>query len=42
MCRPAGKSPAANRAMWGDYHALELALLLQRMGQRKRYYTFFI
>jgi hypothetical protein len=27
--------------MWGDYHVRELALLLQRMAERKSYYTFF-
>jgi len=27
--------------MWGDYHALELALLLQREAQGQPYLTFF-
>jgi len=26
--------------MWGDYHLLELALLIQRLGRRE-YLTFF-
>jgi len=26
--------------MWGDYHAVELALLIQRLAENK-YYTFF-
>jgi hypothetical protein len=27
--------------MWGDYHARELALYLQRIIENKPYYTFF-
>jgi len=27
--------------MWGDYHARECALYLQRVIERKPYYTFF-
>ena len=27
--------------MWGDYHAVELAVLLQRMSDAKPYLTFF-
>lgn len=34
------KVPCGESSMWGDYHTLELALLLQRLGQGK-YYTFF-
>jgi hypothetical protein len=34
------KVPCGEACMWGDYHARELALLLQRMADGK-YYTFF-
>ncbi len=34
------KVPCGESSMWGDYHALELALLLQRLADGK-YYTFF-
>jgi hypothetical protein len=27
--------------MWGDYHVRELALMIQRMAERKPPYTFF-
>lgn len=38
---PAGrKVPCGESSMWGDYHAMELALLIQRMAEGK-YYTFF-
>lgn len=29
-------------SMWGDYHALELALLLYRMAKKEAYYRFFL
>jgi hypothetical protein len=32
--------PCGESSMWGDYHALELALLIQRLAEGK-YYTFF-
>jgi hypothetical protein len=39
---PAGrKIPCGESSLWGDYHALELALLLQREAQGKPYITFF-
>lgn len=40
---PAGsKIPAGEASMWGDYHLLELGLLLHRMNDAKQpYYTFF-
>jgi len=39
---PAGKKvPCGESSMWGDYHALELALLLQRMKKNGRYLTFY-
>jgi hypothetical protein len=38
---PAGrKVPCGESSMWGDYHALELGLLIHRMAAG-RYYTFF-
>jgi len=38
---PKGRSvPCGESSMWGDYHALELALLIQRLAEG-RYYTFF-
>ena len=39
---PGRKIPCGESCMWGDYHLLELGLLLQRMAGRKRYYTFFV
>jgi hypothetical protein len=27
--------------MWGDYHLLELALLIRRLASDETYYTFF-
>lgn len=39
---PAGsKIPKGESSMWGDYHARELALYLQRLAQGGTYYTFF-
>ena len=39
---PAGsKIPLGESSMWGDYHARELALYLQRIIENKPYYTFF-
>ena len=39
---PAGsKSPHGESSMWGDYHLLELGLLLKRMATGKPYLTFF-
>ena len=39
---PSGqKSPSGESSMWGDYHAIELALLLQRELNDKPYLTFF-
>ena len=34
------KVPCGESSMWGDYHAVELALLLSRLAEG-RYYTFF-
>jgi hypothetical protein len=35
------KIPNGESSMWGDYHARELALYLQRMINKEKYYTFF-
>jgi unsaturated chondroitin disaccharide hydrolase len=38
---PKGRSvPCGESSLWGDYHAMELALLIQRLAEEK-YYTFF-
>ena len=37
---PGRKIPCGEASMWGDYHAIELALLIKRMAEG-RYYTFF-
>jgi len=37
---PGAKIPQGESSMWGDYHMLELGLLLHRLGQGE-YYTFF-
>jgi unsaturated chondroitin disaccharide hydrolase len=39
---PAGsKIPLGESSMWGDYHAREAALYVQRLAEDKPYYTFF-
>ena len=35
------KIPNGESSMWGDYHARELALYLQRIINNEKYYTFF-
>lgn len=35
------KIPSGEACMWGDYHALELGLYLQRLIENKPYLTFF-
>ncbi|GAT33119.1 glycosyl Hydrolase Family 88 [Terrimicrobium sacchariphilum] len=35
------KIPLGESSMWGDYHARELAIYLQRIIENKPYYTFF-
>ncbi len=35
------KIPRGESSMWGDYHARELALLIQRLAKNDPYYTFF-
>ena len=38
---PGQKVPNGESSMWGDYHALELALLLLREARGEHYLTFF-
>ena len=39
---PAGRSvPCGEASMWGDYHAREVALYVQRLARAAPYYTFF-
>jgi len=38
---PGSKIPYGESCMWGDYHARELALYVQRLIQDEPYYTFF-
>jgi hypothetical protein len=39
---PAGrKVPCGESSMWGDYHARELALYIQRLAENASYHTFF-
>lgn len=38
---PGKKIPSGESSMWGDYHAAELALYLQRLAPGNRYLTFF-
>ena len=35
------KIPLGESSMWGDYHAREVALYVQRLAEEKPYYTFF-
>lgn len=35
-----GKAAHGESSMWGDYHARELALLIQRMAKKETYYTY--
>ena len=35
------KIPAGESSMWGDYHARELAIYLQKLIEKGNYYTFF-
>ncbi len=39
---PGRKIPFGESSMWGDYHALELAVLIHRMAEDKPYLSFFI
>lgn len=38
---PAQSVPCGESSMWGDYHARELALYIQRLASNAPYYTFF-
>ena len=35
------KVPCGESSMWGDYHAMELGVLILRLAAGKPYYTFF-
>lgn len=36
------KVPSGEACMWGDYHLMELALLILRLGKKETYYQFFL
>jgi hypothetical protein len=36
------KVPNGEACMWGDYHLMELALLISRIGKKETYYQFFL
>lgn len=38
---PGRKVPCGESSMWGDYHAIELALMIQRSTRGEPYYAFF-
>ena len=38
---PDRKAPCGESSMWGDYHARELALYVQRLAENAAYHTFF-
>jgi unsaturated chondroitin disaccharide hydrolase len=39
---PPGRNvPCGESSMWGDYHAREAALYVQRLAENEHYYTFF-
>lgn len=38
---PGKKIPCGESSLWGDYHLMELALTIHRMGAKQKYYTFF-
>jgi hypothetical protein len=38
---PGRKVPCGESSMWGDYHLLEMALLIRRMARNEPYVTFF-
>ena len=38
---PRRRIPCGESSLWGDYHATELALLIDRVATNKPYYTFF-
>jgi hypothetical protein len=38
---PGRRVPCGESSMWGDYHAIELALMIQRLTRDQAYYTFF-
>jgi len=38
---PGAKVPLGESSMWGDYHAREVALYLQRIIKNGKYYAFY-
>jgi unsaturated chondroitin disaccharide hydrolase len=38
---PGRKTPCGESSMWGDYHLIELALLVRRLARNEPYYAFF-
>jgi len=38
---PGRRVPCGESSMWGDYHAIELALMIQRLTRDQPYYAFF-
>ncbi|MEX0611134.1 MAG: glycosyl hydrolase [Pirellulales bacterium] len=38
---PGRKAPCGESSMWGDYHAREVALYVERLAENAPYYTFF-
>src|SRR5207248_11420880 len=38
---PGRKIPCGESSMWGDYHLLELGVLIARLAENKPYLTFF-
>jgi hypothetical protein len=38
---PGRKVPCGEASMWGDYHAREVALYVERLAENARYYAFF-
>jgi hypothetical protein len=38
---PGRKVPCGESSMWGDYHAREVALYIERLAEASTYYTFF-
>ena len=39
---PGRRIPMGESCLWGDYHALELALIIRRLANNEPYYQFFI
>jgi hypothetical protein len=39
---PGRTAPCGESSMWGDYHAREAALYVQRVARNERYLTFWV